>query len=291
MGRELAGGFDVYHITSNYRQEASFQERNSGFVLRSGFKLAEDLNLSPRYRLNADEVTNLTDNVSAVVRDSANRGQLIGSSLGYELSYDKRDDFINPTAGYVLQLNQDASGLGGDVKAVKSIATAKYFYTPITDFTFAWGLEGGAVVPLSGYDLRIIDRNLLGGQSFRGFDVAGLGPRFIPAPGTNFNNDAVGGQYFTVLHSELGFPLPGLDDLGMAGVLFNDTGSLWGVGNKPNLGTQGTIKDDTALRSSVGFGLKWRSPVGPIRLDFSHPFLKKKYDQTQLFLFSAGSSF
>ena len=291
FGRDLSGGFDLYHITSNYRQESSFEEQNSGFVLRSGFAIAEDLSLKPRYRLNFDEITNLAADVSAVIQDSANRGGLIGSSLGYELAYDKRDDYLAPTEGYLLKLNNDLSGFGGDVKAVKAIASGQLFYTPINDFILSFQSEGGAVMPFGGYDLRIIDRNLLGGASFRGFQVAGLGPRFIPATGQNFNDDAVGGNYFGVVRSELTFPIPGLDDSGISGALFNDTGSLWGLDNVPDLNSQGKVKKRASIRSSLGLGINWRSPVGPIRLDFTQAFLKEDYDRTEIFRFSAGSRF
>lgn len=291
FGRDLAGGFDIYHMTNDYSREASYDETNTGLVLRAGFLASEDFTLKPRYKINYDEISNLAIDVSPIVEDSANRGGLISSSLGYEALYDKRDDLIIPTEGYLLRLNQDVAGVGGDVKAVKTIASATYFYTPIEQFTLSYELESGAVIPFGGYDLRIIDRNLLGGTSFRGFEIAGMGPRFIPAAGQNIHNDAVGGQYFTVLHSELSVPLPGLDDFGMSGALFNDTGTLWGVDNVPDLKAKGVVKDEKSIRSSAGVGVKWNSPMGPIRLDFAYPFLKEKYDRTEVFRFSAGSRF
>jgi outer membrane protein insertion porin family len=291
FGRQLSGGFDIYHITSNYRQEASFEEQSSGFVLRSGFMVIDDLSLSPRYRLNFDEINNLASNVSAVIQDSANRGGLIGSSVGYEAIYDKRDDLLSPTEGYLLRLNTDLSGVGGDVKATKAVASAQVFYTPIPQFVLSIEGESGAVVPFGNYDLRIIDRHLLGGQSFRGFEVAGLGPRFLPTAGQNFNDDAIGGSYFSVARTELMFPIPGLDDSGISGAVFNDTGTLWGVDNLPNLNSQGVVKKRASLRSSAGLGINWRSPVGPIRLDFTQAFLKEDYDRTEFFRFSGGSRF
>jgi len=295
FGRDLSGGFDIYHTTSNFRQESSFEEQSSGFVLRSGFLAAKDLTFKPRYRLNFDEISNLEPGVSAIIQDSADRGGLVGSSIGYELVYDKRDDFIAPSEGFLLRLNNDFSGLGGDVKAVKAIASGTVFYTPANDFTFSFEVEGGAIMPFGGYDLRIIDRNLLGGASFRGFDIAGIGPRFIadrslPA-NQNLNDDAIGGRYFTVVRSELSFPIPWLEDAGISGALFNDTGSLWGLNSLPSVAGQGTVERDSTIRSSVGLGINWRSPVGPIRLDFARAIVKEDYDRTQFFRFSAGSRF
>ncbi len=291
LGRDLSAGFDLYHTTTNFRNEASYDERNTGAVLRSGFNVGEDLTLQPRYRINQGSIQNLRDDVSAIVRDTADRGSLISSSLGYELRYDRRDDFIEPTSGYALSLTQDAAGVGGDVKLLKSVATGTLFYTPIEDFTFSWQLEGGSALSYGGYDARIIDRFFMGGNSFRGFEIAGLGPRFIPNNPAKFNDDPVGGDYYGILRSEVSVPLPGLSDLGMQGVVFNDTGSLFGLDNAPDVSADGRIRDETSLRSSVGVGVKWRSPVGPIRLDFARPVLKERYDRTEVFRFSAGSSF
>ncbi|MEM6603295.1 MAG: outer membrane protein assembly factor BamA [Pseudomonadota bacterium] len=291
LDRDLSGGFDIYHTTTDLRQEASYDESNTGFVLRSGFLAAEDLSLRPRYKINYGEINNLNDQASAIVRDTADRGALISSSVGYEAIYDQRDDFIFPTEGYLLRVNQDLAGLGGDVKAFKTIASGKVFYTPLEKYTFSWELEGGAVFPFGGYDLRIIDRNLLGAASFRGFDIAGVGPRIVPS-NPNENADAIGGTYFTILRSEVTVPLPGLDDFGMSGALFNDTGTIWNVDNIPSgVTNQNDVKDDANIRSSVGFGLNWTSPLGPIRLDFAYPVVKESFDREQVFRFSAGSQF
>ena len=260
FGRDVAGGFDLFHTTNDFSNEASFNERNTGLVLRSGFLAAEDLTVRPRYRINYNLLENIPDTASAIVRDSADRGGLISSSVGFEAVYDKRDDFLIPTEGYMLRLNQDVSGVGGDVKAAKTVASGKVYYTPVEQYTFSMELEGGAVIPFGGYNLRIIDRHLLGGASFKGFEVAGVGPRFTGGG----NNDAIGGSYFAMLRSELNIPLPGLDDFGMSGALFNDTGTLWDIDALPSGVTASQIEDDAAIRSVVGFGLKWNSPMGPI---------------------------
>lgn len=292
FGRELAGGFDIYHTTSNFRDVSSFEEQSSGFVLRSGFQVSENLTLSPRYRLNFDEISGIENNVSAIIQDSANRGGLVASSLGYELVYDKRDDFLAPTEGYIFRVNHDVSGFGGDVRAGRAIVSGTAFYTPVNDYTFSVQLESGAVIPFGNYKTRIIDRHMIGGASFRGFDIAGIGPRFLPSVGSSqFNSDAVGGNYFSILRSELTFPISFLEDAGISGAIFNDTGSLWGLDNLPNLNNEGTIEKRASLRSSIGLGINWQSPVGPIRLDFAQPILKEEYDRTQFFRFSAGSRF
>ena len=82
------------------------------------------------------------------------------------------------------------------------------------------------------------------------------------------------------------FPLGLPDDLGVAGHAFTDFGSLWGIDD-----TGSEIVDDKSLRASAGVGLTWRSPMGPVRIDLSKPYLKEDYDVDQIFRFSFGTQF
>jgi outer membrane protein insertion porin family len=88
----------------------------------------------------------------------------------------------------------------------------------------------------------------------------------------------------------LQFPIFGLPrEVGIKGAVFADAGTLFGYsGSTSNVSVVG---DDKSIRTSVGAGVLWSSPIGPIRLDFAFPVTKNDYDQTQVFRFSAGSSF
>jgi outer membrane protein insertion porin family len=284
LDKNIAAGVDLFHVTNDYQDEASYDEKNTGFGLRLGFDLGEFLKIKPYYRFSIDEISNIDTDASLIIKDA--EGRYVSSAVGYELVYDRRNDVMQPTGGYLLGYKQDVIGLGGDVKALKSRVNGTYYYTPYDQYTFSFGLEGAVMGAFGGYKSRVLDRYLIGGNSFRGFQVAGIGPRALSTATTN--DDALGGNYYLVSRNELSFPISGLEELGISGALFSDVGSLWGINN---IRSGVAVNDDAAIRASAGIGVKWASPMGPIRLDFAQPFIKKSYDKTEVFRFSAGSQF
>jgi len=118
------------------------------------------------------------------------------------------------------------------------------------------------------------------GNAFRGFGAAGVGPRDADT------GDALGGTVYYVSSAELNFPTGLPADLGVRGSLFTDLGLL----TRPQISGTG-ILDSSSPRMTWGLGLSWSSPLGPLRLDFAWPLLKKDYDQAQRFRFSFGTRF
>src|SRR5690606_24469137 len=140
--------------------------------------------------------------------------------------------------------------------------------------------------------LRMLDHFNLGPNLVRGFAVAGLGPRDL-TPGTN--QDALGGTAYWGASVELQFPIYFLPkDVGMRAAVFADAGSLWdyrGIVSNPATGETLTPVDSNSIRSSVGVGLIWDSPFGPLRFDYAVPITKESYDRVQEFRMSGGTKF
>ncbi|MEM7651809.1 MAG: BamA/TamA family outer membrane protein, partial [Pseudomonadota bacterium] len=114
----------------------------------------------------------------------------------------------------------------------------------------------------------------------RGFGTSGIGPRDA---GTN---DALGGEIYYVGSLEANFPLGLPEELGIRGRVFADAGSLLEVSDDSS-----QINDTGSLRASAGVGLGWRSPFGPINIDFAFPFLKEDFDETESIRISFGTNF
>ena len=141
----------------------------------------------------------------------------------------------------------------------------------------------GVVVPYNNTYIKLNNLFFLGGDTLRGFAVAGVGPRDA---GTA---DSLGGQYFYTTTTELSFPLYGIPkELGLLGKVFVDTGSLWG--NQAE-GFGASVLDSQLMRVGTGFGVQWISPFGPIRVDYSFPIVQESWDKTQNFRFSFGTRF
>lgn len=274
LNRDLAAGVDLFSISTDREDTGGFDEFTAGFGLRLGYPLGPDLRQIVNYRLEYEEIENSSN---ALVED----GQSWISSVGQTLIYDQLDSRINPTDGYILRFGTSVAGLGGDVRYFRTTGSASYF-TPILrndEWILNLSIEGGYIVGL-GQDVRVQDRFFVGGANLRGFDTGGIGPRLEDT------GQALGGNQFAVATAELEFPLGLPEELGIAGRVFSDAGYLDGVD-----GVDEPIFDDPAIRASVGFGISWDSPFGPIRLDYAVPVLREDFDRTQNFRFSFGTTF
>ena len=131
-----------------------------------------------------------------------------------------------------------------------------------------------------GQDVRVTDAFLLGNDTMRGFEVGGMGPR------DKFTDDALGAKTYATGSVEVTFPIGLPEEFGVRGAMFTDFGTAFGADGKSKF-----IDDSKDLRMSAGVGLAWRSPLGPVRVDLSYPFLKTDFDKRQIFGFSFGTRF
>ena len=296
LDQNLSAGFDLFHKEIDQTDESGFSSTRTGGTVRLGFPLSEDLWMQTGYTLEystMDVESKYTDRVSDVVLEEINqRGDdALTSSIGTSLTYDRRNIPKNPTSGYYLQLSTDMAGLGGDVQYVRVNGEGRAYYPISEKITFVGRLIGGHIEGWGGDDIRLTDLYYRGGETIRGFDRSGFGPRDLSSP----RKDAIGGTTFWASTAEIRFPLPFIpDDLGLSGAVFADAGSLFGANDlAKSLGKAGTIDlaDDSTIRSSVGASIMWNSPVGPIRMDFAKALTKEKYDEEQFFRFGASTKF
>ena len=283
LGREISAGFDVFTRDTDLTDQDNFDEDSTGGVVRMGYSLTENIRHSLRYRAQRSVLNNIDADVSNFIK--AESGARVTSAIGHTLSYDIRNSFFNPTEGYVVRIEQDVAGLGGDAKYFRNRLSGEYHY-PITDF-FTGSLTGsvGNVVGLFGEDVRIDERFFIGGQSFRGFATAGIGPRDI-FEGTD---DPLGGNTFVISTAEIGFPIGLVTAVDLRGRFFTDIGTLTSVDVNRDL--VGNLVDGSELRASIGFGFSYGSPFGPILIDFGFPILKEDFDETESIRFSFGARF
>ncbi len=275
--RKLAAGVDIFRVTRDLQDESSFERKSLGTGVRLGFEYSDNLRQRLRYRISREEVTNVTSTASLAIREQ--EGSAVKSEISQILTYDSRDDRFLPTEGFVTRFNTDLAGLGGSVKYIRANVRATKYY-PITEkFIASFGGSAGYIVGL-GEDVRIVDRFFLGGPTLRGFAVAGAGPR------DEATDDAVGGKLMYTGTAQLTFPVGLPNEFGIRGRLFSDVGSL-----SNSESTLATITDDKSLRASVGLGISWKSPFGPLVIDFSKALLKKDFDKTEVVRFDFGARF
>ncbi|AWL95889.1 MULTISPECIES: outer membrane protein assembly factor BamA [Bradyrhizobium] len=248
---------------------------------------------------------------SLPVRRELANGKTLTSALGYTLTYNTLDNNKNPTDGLLVDFRQDFAGVGGDVSYLKSVIDAKYYTPLVSDIVGLVRVQSGMLNKM-GSDLRMLDHFQMGSNLVRGFAPNGIGPRDLNPFGTQ---DALGGTKYWGASLELQMPFWFLPkEVGLKGAVYADAGGLydykgptgWTTTNEVNVpgcipssinpssaGTcTGLVYDDSkVVRSSVGVGLIWQSPFGPLRFDYAVPLSKGKYDRTQEFRFGGGTTF
>ncbi len=287
LDRELSAGFDIYRSVVNYDTRNNsysfsavdaYDVDSKGIVLRMGYALSERLNHSIYYSLRYSDITNVAPLASLYIRNQA--GINTNSAIGHTFTYDSRNNKFDPTNGYYLKLTQELAGVGGNSRYIKHDARTNYYYPWAKNWVFNIGGGAGDIYGYSNRDINISDRFFMGGELVRGFANFGLGPRDVAT------RDALGGDMYYFGSVEQRFPLGLPEDLGILGALFVDAGSLWHL----NSGGPG-IQDSNTLRMGAGFGISWKSPFGPVRIDFAAPILKERFDENQLVRFSFGARF
>ena len=294
LDRNLAAGFDLFHKITTVSDFQQFSSRTSGGSVRLGFPIAENLWLTNSYTLSNNEISDVQPLASRAIVEA--KGEYWTSAVGSSLSYDQRNHPKNPTSGYFLTAGVEVAGLGGDVQYVRGSAEGRFYYPIAEKIVLVGRAIGGHITGWGGEDVRLLDLYYKGGETIRGFNTAGLGPRDL------LTGDALGGSTFWATTAEVRFPFPFIpDDLGMSGAVFADAGSLFAAGaGAKKLNTQCPsglpadgicLADDPSIRASVGFGILWNSPLGPLRLDIAKAILKEDYDKEQLIRFGASTRF
>jgi outer membrane protein insertion porin family len=253
---------------------------------------------------------------SLPVRKELQNGSTLTSAVGYSLDYNTLDNNKNPTDGLLIDWKQDFAGVGGDVTYLKSAADLKYYTPLVADIVGIVHLQGGLMTQIGSNQIRMLDQFQAGPNLVRGFAPNGIGPRDINPYGTQ---DAIGGTQYWGASLEFQMPFWFLPkEIGLKGAVYADAGWLgdykgptdWaftGEVNQPgcirpvNNGFNSPASPGTCLglqydpqnvvRSSVGVGLIWQSPFGPLRFDYAIPLTKGPHDVVQQFKFGGGTSF
>ncbi|HLO77052.1 MAG TPA: outer membrane protein assembly factor BamA [Magnetospirillum sp.] len=279
LDRQLAAGVDVFATTRKLQTESSYDYNSMGGALRAGYQVQENLRQDWKYTLKRDQVQNVPTTASMFVKEQEGTATL--SSIQQTLLWDYRDSKIDPTEGYYFRVNNEVAGLGGSQRFLRNnVGAGQYF--PL-DEQVVLGLTGTAGI-ISGFGdekIRITERYFLGGDTLRGFASAGVSPR------DQASGDALGGLWMYSGTAQVKFPLGLPEELGFGGQVFSDFGA---VGNTEDY-SGSPIDQASSIRVSVGAGLTWKSPMGPVAVDLGVPVMKQSFDKRELFRFNFGTRF
>ncbi|HWU50771.1 MAG TPA: outer membrane protein assembly factor BamA [Asticcacaulis sp.] len=292
LDRDVSAGFELYQSSYHYTG-VDYSQDSKGAGVHLGYNLNGFSVLRVRYNIRKDDITYTSSDACNGLLYNCGAG--IASSVGYTLGVDLRNDFVQPTRGWTAYLRQDFAGLGGNVKYVDTELEAHWYHGFAKDMILSVSGNAGTKSPWGGDAIRINDRFFKGGDTIRGFQYAGIGPR------DTSTGYALGGQTYAIGSVELGIPNHLPDQYGLKTAVFVDVGTLGGVDKRlkidttPGSSTAGqrltNIVDDYGLRASAGVTIRWKSPMGPVQFDLSQVLSKDKYDKVETFRFSQSTQF
>ncbi|MCC6759253.1 MAG: outer membrane protein assembly factor BamA [Candidatus Omnitrophica bacterium] len=274
----ISAGFDAY-ITKHDKEQSvgyGYNEKRVGGDLRLGRRFGEYTSGGVTYRRENIEIDDFDDNVSADLK--AEEGKNTLSLLGFNVATDFRDSSINPTKGLYLSGGIDFAGgyLGGD-KDFYRLSTRDSYSIPFKfDSVLEFRLRAGIQDAYGDSNkVPIFERFYAGGErTIRGYDERAVGP---VDPTTN---DPIGGE--SMLVGNIEYTIPVINFVKLAG--FVDSGNVWS--KMSDIASGG-------FKTGAGFGLRVKTPIGPVNLDYGFPFDKVPGDQSKTgkFYFSVSRGF
>ncbi len=299
LGMPISAGVDLFGTRTNNQEFSSYRSEQIGGALRTGFRLDEFSSVNFKYYLARRKVTDINvDSAAPAIIEQ--EGTDWKSALSTTYTWDDLDNPARPTSGLRAQIEAEVAGLGGSDRFA-GVEGRLWYFIPLLDEKVVIKLEANAghVEPF-GNDVPLQDRYFKGSDTFRGFTKSGIGPRQI---GNDGKYDAIGGSTYAIGTVEAIFPLGLPEAFGLEGTVFTDFGTVFGTSEETvangGINCAGsasysgdcTVYDTAALRASIGAGVIWQSPFGPLRFEAAYPILKQDFDDAEWFRFSVGTRF
>lgn len=284
----------------NYRF-SEFERGGTGVALRASYPLWE-LGLRSLWGMSLDDIragleyrieNSVIDGISRTAPPSVKleEGTKLTSSLRPSVVRNTVDQPFDPSEGSLNSISAEFAGFGGDNDFWKLDVQSRWYWPIYTsesgrklvysfNGTFGYGIGDAG---RTGAELPLAERYFPGGiNTIRGFAARSLGPRedFCETDGVTCDSSEIGASAELIFNNEIIFPI--IPDAGVKGVLFFDAGNGFSREHGIDLGE---------LRYAAGFGMRWLSPFGPLRIELGFPINAKSGDHESLVLFSFGTPY
>jgi outer membrane protein insertion porin family len=274
----LSLGTDLYRTN---RQFIDFDRDTTGAALTVGYPLEQllgeslnDVQFTSRYEFFGIDISNINAG-SAAPLVIQSQGTSNASAITPGLTRNTINNPMNPTAGSLQAISIENAGLGGE-EDYWLLEANQTLYQPLIsgewgDVTFSWRTRFGYGESRTGDPFPLFKRYFPGGiNSVRGFNARTMGPK-------DENGNEYGGSKQFINNLDLIFPL--VNSAGLRGVFFYDIGDAFDDNESINYAN---------MRKAVGYGIRWASPMGPIRLEFGYP-LEREPGEGMVTLFAFGA--
>ncbi|MBR58786.1 MAG: outer membrane protein assembly factor BamA [Myxococcales bacterium] len=284
MDSRVGFGFNIYNLRELF---FNFQRERQGGSMTWAYRITDDLTVSTTYRLEhaAALLGSSQGRLTAPVARAARTGWT--SSLQAKLAYDTRDNRLFPKRGQysMAAFERSDEAIGSDSNYNRMILQSRWYFPFLLGTTFRLNSNYSVVSTEDPEGLPIYERYFAGGIfDIRGFNRYSLGPRLDVGlerdPGSSLRGFVIGGNKKLVVNAEVEIPI--IPAAQIAGVLFFDMGNAYGEGEYPDLYN---------IRKSVGFGIRWWAPIGPLRFEWGFPLDRRPEEEAMVFEFTIGSAY
>jgi len=269
MDKPVSASISLYNESLEF---PDYNKKATGGSIGFGKELSEYVGANITYNLEEVEITDVAVTASSLIKDQI--GKKVTSSISPSIWRDTRDNFLDPTTGSRYSLQGTVAGLGGDNKYYKVLADSGWYFPFLWETVFSARARVGYANGFGDNDLPLYERFYVGGiNTVRGLGFGEGGPR-------NEFGEVIGGNKELIFNVEYIVPL--IKDIRLKGVVFYDYGAAFN--DDEDIGFNG-------MRKTTGFGFRWTSPFGPLRLEWGFNLDPKIGESDNKIEFSMGSVF
>ncbi|MBE0426833.1 MAG: outer membrane protein assembly factor BamA [Nitrospirae bacterium] len=267
MDKPISFSTSIYKTTREYIE---YHKKATGSGISFGTMLSEYWWGNIAYNFEDAEIYNVSEKAPKIIQDQ--KGKSVTSSITPSLVRDSRDNYLDPSRGSRNSVYVTYAGIGGTNNFVKSGVDSAWYF-PIKSSTVMLRGRFGYAAGIGGKKLPLYERFYVGGiYTIRGLGFGEAGPR------DEETGDEIGGTEELIFNLEYIFPL--ISDIRLKGLVFFDAGNAYD-----------SFQNFGVLRYTTGLGVRWISPIGPVRLEWGYNIDRKPGEKSGRFEFAFGTFF
>ena len=250
-----------------------YKTNKTGFSVGTGFEIYDDTKFGIG---TSNYIEKITTNNSASTRQKKQAGNYLDSFLNLNLDYDKRNQKFQTSDGFRSRYFLDLPVIS-DTNTISNTYTYKYYTELYENNRSNISFYVKSSNSISGDDIKLSERIFLPSNNLRGFEKGKIGPKD--------GKDFIGGNYASSVNISSTLPQILENSENIDFLFFIDAANVWGVDY------DSSINDNSKIRSSIGIGIDWMTPIGPLNFTFAEPISKANTDITESFRFNLGTTF
>ena len=264
--------FGLQALQNDKLSNFGYKSSKYGSSIGTKFEYLEDFKLGVETSAYLERIE--TDS-TASARQKTQEGNYFDNYLNFSFDYDKRNQKYKTTDGFrsVYKLNLP---IISDNNTLTNTYDYKVYSELFEENISSLSMSFSASTSITGDNIKLSERLYVPQRKLRGFVNGKIGPKD--------GDDYIGGNYYALMNLSTTIPqiLPNAQNIEV--ISFFDMANLWGVDDN-------ILDDGSKLRSSIGLGIDWFTPIGPLNFSFAHPITKNTSDKTETFRFNLGTTF